>query len=85
MLIVAAITVMTVILTIVGVQLIFVLRDVRQLLSRARTVMEEVEKIGLGIGHGYSEVMGFVSGAKNLFLLTDFLANKKKKKHDKKT
>ncbi len=83
-LIVAAITIMTVILTIIGVQLIFVLREVRRVLTRFDTVMEEVEKIGLGIGNGYSEISGFLSGAKNLFMLTDFLAARKKKKNDKK-
>lgn len=83
-LIVAAITVMTVILTVIGVQLIFVLRDVRVLLEKVNGIVAEVEKIGLNIGQGYSEVMGFVSGVKNVFLLTDYLAQKKKKKNDKK-
>lgn len=83
-LIVAAITIMTVILTIIGVQLIFILKEVRRLLVRVDTVVSEIEKIGLGIGHGYSEISGFISGAKNIFMLTDFLASRKKKKNDKK-
>jgi hypothetical protein len=83
-LIVAAITVMTVILTIIGVQLIFVLKDVRQMLTRINAIVSEVEKIGLNIGSSYSELTGFVAGIKNIFLVTDFLANRKGKKHDKK-
>lgn len=82
--IVAAITIMTVILSILGVQLIFVLRDLRVLMSRVNNIVGELEKIGLNIGHGYTEAMGFVSGVKNLFMLTDYIAEKKKKKHDKK-
>jgi len=83
-LVVAAITIMTVTLTIIGVQLIFVLKELSVLLRRINNIVEEVEKIGFNIGHSYSEMMGFVSGVKNLFLLTDFLARKKKKKNDKK-
>ena len=80
LLLIAAITVMTVILTIIGIQLIFVLRDVRAVLAKFNTIAEEFEKIGLDVGHGYSELMGFVSGFKKLFFVINLLSKKKKHK-----
>ena len=82
--VVAAITIMTVLLSILGVQLIFVLRDLRILLTKVNNIIDEFEKIGFSIGHGYTEAMGFISGIKNLFMLTDYISSRKKKKNDKK-
>lgn len=79
----AVITIMTIMLTIIGIQLIAVLKDVRVFLKRVNTVSAELEKIGVSLGHGYSEVIGFVSGLKSLFFILNLLAKKKHKKHDK--
>lgn len=80
LLLIAAITVMTVLLTIIGIQLIFVLRDVRTMLSKFNTIAEEFEKVGLDISHGYSEIMGFAASFKKLFFVIDLLSKKKKHK-----
>lgn len=78
-LLISAITILTIILTIVGIQLIFILRDVRVMLTRINGIVNEVEKMGTGLTHGYSEVLGFFSGVKNIFTLVDVLSKKKKK------
>lgn len=78
---ISAITVMTVILTVVGIQLIFVLKELRAFLSRANTIIKQLEKIGLNASQGYSEIIGFFSGLKSLFKILDLLTQKKKKKH----
>ncbi|OGK56886.1 hypothetical protein A3J15_00615 [Candidatus Roizmanbacteria bacterium RIFCSPLOWO2_02_FULL_38_10] len=77
---VAALTVMTVILTVIGIQLIFVLRDMRKMLIKINNIIEEFEKVGFNISHGYTEVIGFVSGIKRLFYLAEILSRKKKNK-----
>ena len=79
-LLIASITVMTVILTIIGIQLIFVLRDFRSLLTKVNNIVDELEKVGMNVGSGFSEVMGFFSSFKKLFFIVDLLAKKKKGK-----
>lgn len=76
-LIISAITVMTVILTIIGVQLIFVLRDLHQTLTRVNRIVTEFEKIGMSVTHGYSEITGFVTGLKKMFDVVEFVAKNK--------
>lgn len=80
---IAAIAITSVILTIIGVQLIFVLYDLRKLLSKANAIVDELEKVGMNLNHGYSEITGFLSGIKNLFFIVDLLNKKKKKKDGK--
>jgi hypothetical protein len=80
---ISAITVMTVILTVVGIQLIFVLKELRNFLGKANNIIAELEKIGINAGHGYSEIIGFFSGLKKLFFIVDLLAKKKAKKNVK--
>lgn len=76
----AAITVMTVILTIIGIQLITVLREVRVFLGRMNTIAEELEKIGTHFGQGYTDIIGFFAGAKNVFHILNLITKKKHKK-----
>ena len=76
----AAITVMTVILTIIGIQLIVVLREARTLLGRVNTITSELEKIGTNFGQGYSDIIGFFSGLKSVFHILNMVTKKKHKK-----
>lgn len=80
---ISAITVMTVILTVVGIQLIFVLKELRIFLGKANNIIEELEKIGVNVGHEYSEILGFFSGLKKFFSIIDILAKKKSQKNAK--
>lgn len=81
-LIASAITIMTVILTVVGVQLIVFLRELSRTMKRINGIVDELEKIGMHVGHGASELVGFVSGIKGFIKIVDLLS--KKKKNDKK-
>lgn len=81
-LIVAAITIMTAILTIVGIQLILVLKEVRQGLKRVNGIIDNVEKVGFSITHGSAEIIGFITGMKKLLTVIDTVSeHTKKKKH----
>ena len=79
-LLISAITVMTIILTIIGVQLIFVLKDLRIFLTKSNNIISELEKIGLGVESGYSEFLGFFTGIKKFFTIMDYISEKKSKK-----
>ena len=79
-LIVAAITVMTILLTVIGIQLIFILRDVRHIIKRADMLTMELEKIGVNISDSYGEVIGFASSIKKLFHVIDYVSERKKSK-----
>lgn len=77
---VSALTITSIVLTIIGIQLIFVLREIRFILMRIRRAVESFEKVGVGLGSGYSELLGFISGFKNIFYLFKVLSERKQKK-----
>lgn len=70
---------MTVILTVVGIQLILFLRETSKTVKRINGIVDELEKVGMHVGHGASEIVGFVSGLKSFFKIVDLLSKKKKK------
>lgn len=76
---ISAIAVSTTVLTIVGIQLIKVLIELRILLKKINSIVLELEKVGLNVGHGFGEVAGFITGMKNVFMFLDILKRKKKK------
>lgn len=73
-LIVAAVTIMTVVLTIIGIQLIFILKDVRRIIHRADNLMDSLEAVGLNVSHGYGEVIGFITGVKKILNVVDYIS-----------
>lgn len=79
-LIVAAITVMTVLVTVLGIQLIFIFRDLRQILKRVNTFTSELEKVGINLSGSYTEIIGFVGSIKRLMSIIDYASERKKSK-----
>lgn len=77
LLLTVVLTVTTILLVVVGIQLIFILRDVRSLLKKANTIVDELEKIGVSFEHGFSEISGFITGIKALFKIINTLHAKK--------
>lgn len=80
-LIIAAITIMTTILTIIGIQLIFILRDIRRIVNRANDIMSSLEKLGMNFKSGSAELIGFIVGLKRVFTVIDHMSETKKKKN----
>ena len=72
-----ALAISTVILVIIGIQLILVLRDLRKILRKITSVVEALEKFGLSLEHGFSEVYGFLAGLKTIFKVIDLIHKKK--------
>lgn len=77
LLLTVVLTITTILLIVVGIQLIFILRDFRSLLKKVNNIIDELEKVGVSLEHGFSEVTGFLSGIKTLFRLINHLHIKK--------
>lgn len=80
LLLTVTLTVTTFFLIVIGVQLIFILKDLRKILNKANNVIEGFEKIGLGIEHGFNEFVGFFMGIKTLLKIFENLKIKKDEK-----
>lgn len=70
-------TVSTVLLAIVGIQLIFVLKELRKSLKKINEIIVAFEKFGGSLGYGFSELLGFFAGIKSLFKVIDIIRRKK--------
>ena len=80
LLLIVVLSVTTILLIIVGIQLIFILREVRKLLVKSNNIVESFEKVGIAAEHGMGEITGFASGFRTLFKVIEFVHNKKHEK-----
>ncbi len=83
-LIITAISIMTILLTIIGIQLIIILRDFRAVMKRVNAATGMLEKVGVTVATGTTELMGFVSGIKSVFSVVDVISEKHSKNGSKK-
>lgn len=81
LLLLVVLSITTILLIFVGIQLIFVLREVRKTLRRINRVIEGFENLGVNVNQGFSELTGFIAGIKTLIATIEML---KDKKNDKK-
>jgi len=80
LLLTVVLTVTTVLLVVVGIQLIFVLKEARKTLQKVNGIIGNFEKVGLSVEHTFSELTGFVSGLKTIFKVIDLIHAKKNTK-----
>ncbi|MDO8497823.1 MAG: hypothetical protein Q7S61_04740 [bacterium] len=73
-------TVSTVLLVIIGIQLIFILKELRQTLRHVNKIIDGFESLGTGLEHGLTEVTGFMNGFKMMFKAIDLMPHKKNEK-----
>ncbi|NCO88329.1 hypothetical protein AUK04_05120 [Candidatus Roizmanbacteria bacterium CG2_30_33_16] len=73
-------TVSTILAIIIGIQLIFVLKELRKALLNVNKVVSGLESVSVGIENEFSEVLGFVKGLRNIFKIIDNLNRKKNEK-----
>ncbi len=83
-LIVTAISIMTIILTVIGVQLIFILRDFRRIMNKANNALNALEGFGISLTSGTAELIGFVAGVKKVLSVMEHLSEREKAKNGKK-
>lgn len=77
LLLTVVLTVTTILLVIVGIQLIFVLKELRKTIKKINGIIEAFEKVGGSVEHGFNEVLGFFSGIKTVCKVVDIIHNKK--------
>lgn len=70
----------TILLVVVGIQLVFVLKELRKALKKVNGIIENFEKVGTSFEHTFSEVTGFISGLKTIFKVIDVFHAKKNAK-----
>lgn len=70
-------TITTIFLVIIGIQLIFLLRELRKTMKKVNGIIEGFEKAGLFVEHGWTEALGFFSGIKTLVKFIDVFHQRK--------
>ena len=80
LLLTVVLTVTTILLIIVGIQLIFVLRELRSTLKKVNVIVSGFEKVGTTVEQGVGEVAGFVTGLKTILKAVDIFRTKKHEK-----
>jgi len=74
----------TILLLIVGLQLIFILIDLRKILRKINQIIENFERVGTSLEHGFEEILGFFSGFKVLLKIFDLFEKRNGKKGESK-
>ena len=80
LLLTVTLTITTILLIVVGIQLVFVLKELRKTLVKVNTIITGFEKIGFSLDHGLKEVGGFILGLKTLSKIIDRFQTKKNAK-----
>jgi len=68
----------TIFLLVVGIQLIFLLRELRKTIKNANLIVNGFEKIGFSVNSGFKEIAGFLIGIKTMIKLIDSVTKPKK-------
>jgi hypothetical protein len=69
-----------ILLTIIGIQLIFILRDLKRTLDRTNRIIDGFESLGVGLDHGLTEVVGFMNGFKTIMKALEVVHHKRNEK-----
>jgi len=70
-------TVTTILLVVIGIQLIFVLKELQKTMKKVNSIIDNFEKVGISLENSFSEITGFTSGIKTIFKVVDFFHAKK--------
>lgn len=71
-----ALTISTIFLSIIGIQLISILRETRKIIKRVNAIFDSLEKTGLTVKSGFEEIYGFITGFKTILKLLDVFHKK---------
>lgn len=68
----------TIFLTVVGIQLVLVLIELKKALTSINKIIKGFDSIGVGLQHGLGEATGFINGFKTIMKIVDLYNNRKK-------
>ncbi|OGK31151.1 hypothetical protein A3F29_00990 [Candidatus Roizmanbacteria bacterium RIFCSPHIGHO2_12_FULL_33_9] len=77
-LLITTLAITTLFLILVGINIIFVLIELRKVLKKINSIAEGFEKLGQGLGHGLKETVSFFVGFKSLFKVLKVLGKENK-------
>ncbi len=80
LLLTVVLSITTIFLIIIGIQLIFILKDLRRLIKKTNAIVDELERVGVSFENSWSEISGFLSAIKTVFKLVNLLHTKKHEK-----
>ncbi|MEX1052494.1 MAG: hypothetical protein WEC80_01445 [Patescibacteria group bacterium] len=83
-LLITTLAITTLFLILVGINIIFVLIELRKVLKKINSIAEGFEKLGQGLGHGLKETVSFFVGFKSLFKLLKVIGKDKSDRKRKK-
>lgn len=66
----------TIFLTVVGIQLVIVLIEVKKTLKHVNKIVQSFDSVGTGLQHGIGEIVGFVNGFKTIMKVIDVTRKK---------
>lgn len=66
----------TIFLTVVGIQLVIVLIEVKKTLKHVNKIVQSFDNVGTGLQHGIGEIVGFVNGFKTIMKVIDVTRRK---------
>lgn len=72
-----ALTITTIFLVVIGIQLIFILNELRRSLRKVNKIIDNFEKFGGSFENGIAEIIGFIKGIKSIFKIVDVLHKRK--------
>lgn len=78
LLLIIVLSISCILLCIIGIQIIFVLKEFRSTLKRVNNVVDGFESLGVGLDHGLSEVVGFLNGFKSIAKALEIVHQHKK-------
>lgn len=77
LLLTVVLTITTILLVVIGIQFIFVLKEVHKIVKKVNGIIEGFEKVGGSVEHGFAEILGFFTGIKTMFKVIDVIHSKK--------
>jgi hypothetical protein len=80
LLLIIILIVTTVLLVVIGIQIIGVLKELKQALGRINNIVNGIERVGLNLDGGLKEIGGFMVGIKSVLAFVNTLNTKKSKK-----
>lgn len=78
-----ALSVTTIFLIVIGIQLVFILNELKQSLKKINKIADNFEKIGGSFENSIGEIIGFIKGITSIFKIVDILHKKKNGKNQK--
>ncbi len=78
-LLVTVVTILTIILAVIGIQVVFILQEFRRMLERTSKIMEDAGRVTEGISTSFTGVSGILAGFKTGLTAVNVFHKKKNK------